>query len=65
MTSEFHEMLNDYREVKQRKRDIEHAMADYVMRYKGSIADAYREGMIRFNFACPDYVKRSIINEDR
>uniref|UniRef100_A0A6M3IM22 Uncharacterized protein n=1 Tax=viral metagenome TaxID=1070528 RepID=A0A6M3IM22_9ZZZZ len=54
------ELLNEYSEVRSRKMELEHRMAEFVIHYKGSVIEALEEGIIRLNFTAPPNFYRSI-----
>ena len=59
---DFSELKERHESLIREKRELEQEMAYQVQKFQGTLAEAYGLGMIKFNFPCPAYVKRSIIN---
>ena len=60
MNENLSDLINEYNELRSRKVELEHRMAEYVIHYKGSVMQALEEGIVRLNFTAPPNFYRSI-----
>ena len=60
MDEQMQELLYKHSKLKDDLRHVEGQMADIVMTYQGSVIDAIRDGLVRFNFPVPQGLRRAI-----
>lgn len=60
---ELQEAVDQIREGEYKIREGADRILNVLQNYKGTVIDAYREGLIRFNFPVPEDYRRHIIKQ--